>query len=263
MVYFPHKPIKGQALANFLVDHPSLEIQKKKDMELGIYEVERWPWILKFDGSSTEKSVEARIVIISPKGIKTNLAFKCTNNQAEYEALVIGLEILMELRAQEAHIIGDSQLVLWQLTGEYKCNILLLAPNYTASTQLLDSFHSVDFECVPRESDWETNEIAQVALGVKMSKELTHMFIVIGKNNHPSIYEMGIRLEVVNTDTNVVGDWGIKIREYLEDPNKHVSHRVKAQSHNFALMEGELYIKGLDELLLRYLSFPDNMEVTK
>ena len=72
-------------------------------MKLGIYEVERRPWILKFDGSITEKSVGARIVIISPKGIKTtisfNLAFKCTNNQVEYEALVIVLEILMELRA--------------------------------------------------------------------------------------------------------------------------------------------------------------------
>ena len=78
-------------------------------MELGIYEVERRSWILKFDGSSTEKSVGARIVIISPKRIKTTLSFnfasKCTNNQAKYEALVINLEIL---RAQEVHIIGGS-----------------------------------------------------------------------------------------------------------------------------------------------------------
>ena len=86
-----------------MADHPSLEIQPEKDVEFGIYEVERLPWILKFDGSSTEKSVGAGIIIISPKGMKTtisfNLAFKCTNNQAEYEALVIGLEILIELGA--------------------------------------------------------------------------------------------------------------------------------------------------------------------
>ena len=86
-----------------MADHPSLEIQPKKDVELGIYEVERRPLILKFDGSSMEKSAEAGIVIISLKGIKTtlsfNLAFKCTNNQTECEALVIGLEILMELGA--------------------------------------------------------------------------------------------------------------------------------------------------------------------
>ena len=104
-----------------------------------------------------EKSTGAGIVVISPKGIKAtlsfNLAFKCTNNQAKYEALVIGLEIFMELGAQEVHIIGDSQLVLWQQTGEYICNNLLLAPYYTTSTQLLDSFHYMDFEYVPRESN--------------------------------------------------------------------------------------------------------------
>ena len=136
----------------------------------------------------------------------------------------------MELGPQEVHIIRDSQSVLWQLTGEYKCNNLLLAPYYTASTQLLNSFHSVDFEYVLRESNWEANELAQVALGVKMSEELTHKLIVIGKKNHPSIYERGIRLEVVNTDTNVVGDRRNKIIEYLEDPNRQLLHRVKAQS---------------------------------
>ena len=111
-----------------------------------------------------EKSARVGIEIISPKGIKTtlsfNLAFKCTNNQAEYEVLVINLEILMELGAQEVHIIGDSQLVLQQLTGEYKCNGLLLAPYYTTSTQLLDSFHYVDFEYMPKESNMEANELA-------------------------------------------------------------------------------------------------------
>ena len=85
----------------------------------------------------------------------------------------------MELRAQEVHIIGDSQLVRWQLTGEYKCNILLLAPYYTTFTQFFDSFHSADFEYVPREN-WEADELAQVASGVKMSKELTYKLTLIG-----------------------------------------------------------------------------------
>ena len=63
---------------------------------------------------------------------------------------------------------------------------------------------------------------------MKMSEELTHNLIVIGKNNHSSIYERGIRLEVINTYATVVGDWRIKIREYLEDLNRQVPHRVKA-----------------------------------
>ena len=86
---------------------------------------------------------------------------------------------------------------------------------------------------------------------------------MIGKNNHPSIYVRGIIFEVVNTNANVIGDWRIKIREYLEDHNSQVPHRVKAQSQNFVLMEGELYKKGLDGLLLKCLSFPNSMEVMK
>ena len=149
----------------------------------------------------------------------------------------------MELGAQEVHIIRDSQLVLQQLIGEYKCNNLLLAPYYTASTQLLDSFHFVDFEYVPRESNWEADELAQVASFVKMSEELTHKLIVIGKKNHPLIYERGIKLEVFNTNANVEGDWRIKIIKYLEDPNKQVPHRVKAQSQNSLLENPEIATK--------------------
>ena len=67
-------------------------------------------------------------MIISPRGVKTtlsfNIAFECTNNQAEYEALVIGLEILPELGEKDVQVIGDSQLVLRQLTWD-KCNNLL------------------------------------------------------------------------------------------------------------------------------------------
>ena len=117
--------------------------------------------------------------------------------------------------------------MLRQLTEEYKCNSLLLAPYYTGSIQLLGSFHFVDFEYIPIESNWEADELAQVASGVKMSKELTHKLIVIGKKNHPSIYEKGIRLEIVNTNANVAGDWKIKIKDYLEDLNRQVSQRMK------------------------------------
>ena len=86
---------------------------------------------------------------------------------------------------------------------------------------------------------------------------------MVGKKNHPSIYERGIRLEVINTDANVVGDWRIKIIKYLEDPNRQVPHRLKAQSQNFILLEEELYRKRPDGLLLICLSFTDNMEVVK
>ena len=53
---------------------------------------------------------------------------------------------------------------------------------------MLNSFDNVQFEHVPRESNWEVDEIAQIAYGVKMGEELTHKLIMIEKKNQPSIF---------------------------------------------------------------------------
>ncbi|CAL9028772.1 unnamed protein product [Prunus brigantina] len=60
-------------------------------------------WTMYFDGSSTESRSGAGVVIESPQGQRWQFAFqldfRCTNNQAEYEALIIGLEILQGMKA--------------------------------------------------------------------------------------------------------------------------------------------------------------------
>ena len=64
-------------------------------------------------------------MVVSPENDKTKHKFQinqfCTNNEAEYEALIAGLEIALESGARFIEIRGDSELVLKQLTKEYKC----------------------------------------------------------------------------------------------------------------------------------------------
>ena len=82
---------------------------------------------------------------------------------------------------------------------------MLLAHYFTVVIQLLDSFDNVEFEHMPRESNWEANELAQIASSVKMGKELTHKFIMIEKKNHPFNFEKGINLDIFNNDMNIAG----------------------------------------------------------
>jgi ribonuclease HI len=67
----------------------------------------------------------------SPQGVKTQLAFRvekvCFNNQVEYEALVLGLEILLQMGIKNVTIFGDLQLIINQVKGQYKCESVLLA----------------------------------------------------------------------------------------------------------------------------------------
>jgi len=83
------------------------------------------PWTLFFDGSTCEWGAGFGIVLISPQGKKYDFSLPIvatsTNNQAEYQALIKGLELLKEVRADAVEIFGDSMLVINQLVGIYEC----------------------------------------------------------------------------------------------------------------------------------------------
>lgn len=74
------------------------------------------------------------------------LGFESINNLAKYEALTIGLEILLELKVQHLTISVDSRLVIKQLTNEYKCR----DPNM-ATINLCSQFIEVSAEHINKE----------------------------------------------------------------------------------------------------------------
>ena len=86
-------------------------------------------------------------MIISPKKWKVvssfRLDFECSNNQAEYEAPIIGLEILAEMEVSTIHIIGDSKLVIGQLSREFKWKSWELPPLNSIAIALLMEFDDV------------------------------------------------------------------------------------------------------------------------
>lgn len=56
------------------------------------------------------------------------LVEKLSNNQAEYEAMSKGLELLLEAGAKAVEVFGDSMVAIKQLTEEYNCDIEYLYP---------------------------------------------------------------------------------------------------------------------------------------
>ncbi|XP_057734621.1 uncharacterized protein LOC130950081 [Arachis stenosperma] len=120
--YILAKAVKGQVIADFLVDNSN----HLNDQGANIIDIEVDYWKLYFDGSKHKDGAGVGILIISPEGIPSlflfELKYPCSNNMAEYEALILGLKILIDKGALEVQIQGDSQLVLKQLSKEFKCN---------------------------------------------------------------------------------------------------------------------------------------------
>ncbi|XP_073289309.1 uncharacterized protein [Primulina huaijiensis] len=96
-----------------------------------------------------------------------------------------------------------------------------------------------------------------------MSHELTHRLVLIQKINHPSIQQRGIQVDALNLDINLAGDWRDYIKQVLESLGRDIPHGLKVRALYYVLVEGDLYMKGLDGLLLRCIGFPEALEMMK
>ncbi|GKU96176.1 hypothetical protein SLEP1_g9443, partial [Rubroshorea leprosula] len=104
----PRTTIKGQAMADFLVECLSATMEEK---------VPEYPiWVLYVDGAASIEGSGARVVLVGPDGFKSEYAlrfkFQTTNNVAEYEALIYGLKLASELKVQS---ILNSRFASFQL----------------------------------------------------------------------------------------------------------------------------------------------------
>ena len=92
----------------------SLEQQKEKGHEIETL------WEMSFDGSCSKKRFGAGVWIQNTnQGHSYKLDFQCTNNIAEYEALLLGLHLLKKLGAKKISVQGYSELRIRQIKGEY------------------------------------------------------------------------------------------------------------------------------------------------
>lgn len=136
----PLKAQTSQAVSDFLFHHPMPEDHEVRDLEVGALYIQSR--VLYFDGSNTDRLSRAGIALESPDGARFAYSFQlewnCTNNQAEYEALIIGLEILLEMGIHEIEILQDSLLVINQLKGAFKCMNFTLGPFLNRALEFLD-----------------------------------------------------------------------------------------------------------------------------
>ena len=97
-----------------------------------------------FDGSVMAPGLGARVVLISPDGSRLCynicLHFSASNNAAEYEALMNGLRIAIELGATRLYVHGDSELVVDQVLKESSYKSPLMAAYCQEVCKLEDKF---------------------------------------------------------------------------------------------------------------------------
>ena len=89
---------------------------------------------------------------------------KATNNVAEYQALIAGLEIALDRGVERLDVFLDSELVVRQVNGQYKVKDAGLKPLHQQACLLLSKFHEVDVKHVRREQNAAADALVNQAI---------------------------------------------------------------------------------------------------
>ena len=87
-----------------------------------------------------------------------------TNNQAEYLAIISGLEKAVSLGAKNIIVKSDSELAVKQIKGQFKVKNTALRPLYQQVVQLTGKLESFSITYIPREQNRQADDLANKAL---------------------------------------------------------------------------------------------------
>jgi ribonuclease HI len=159
--FAPRKAIKSQALADFLAEWVNTQLPTAP--------IQPELWTMYFDGSLMKTGAGAGLLFISPlrKHVRyvLRLHFPASNNMAEYEALVNGLRIAVELGVRRLDARGDSQLVIDQVMNNSHCRDRKMEAYYNEVRHLEDKFHGLELNHVARRYNETADELAKIASG--------------------------------------------------------------------------------------------------
>jgi ribonuclease HI len=116
-------------------------------------------WNMDFDGAVNKEGAGEGVWIIPPdansnsKLCSYKLAFDCTNNMVEYEALILGLGILRDLRAKKIYVHGYYELIINQVKGTYQTKHPRMRAYRNLVLDLLENFSEYNISVVPREQN--------------------------------------------------------------------------------------------------------------
>ena len=138
-------------------------------------------WYLEFDGSVNKLGVGACVWIHNShnnhaQGHAYRLNFKCTNNMAKYEALLLGLKLLKALGAAKVSILGDSDLIIQQMKDNFVTNDRRLRAYRIAAIAILDTFTESKLSKISRSHNMHAHSLATFASTCKLPFEPNHHF---------------------------------------------------------------------------------------
>jgi ribonuclease HI/transposase InsO family protein len=279
--FAPRKATKSQVLADFVAEWV--------DTQLPIAPIQPELWTMYFDGSLMKTGAGAGLLFISPLGkhlrYVLRLHFSASNNVAEYEALVNGLHIAIELGVRRLDAHGDSQLVIDQVMK----NSHYRDPNMEAYCdevrRLEDKFYGLELNHVTRRYNETADELAKIASGRTtvppdvFSRDLHQPSLktddtpepeeASAQPEAPSAQPEALRVEGERNGVTPNRNWQTPYLQYLHQGelplDRAEARRLARRARSFVLLDDkkELYHRSPSGILQRCISTAEGQELLR
>ncbi|XP_031096938.1 uncharacterized protein LOC116001189 [Ipomoea triloba] len=247
--YRPRPAIKAQALADFIVECTARDPEPDRSTALE----EPW-WEASTDGSSSKKGCGGGVVLTSPEGFKIYQAlifkFRPTNNEAEYEALLGGVRLARQMKADRLRLRSDSRLVIGQLSGTIEAKEERMIQYKDVALELLQQFDKYELIQVPRTENTDADMLSKLT---QEAPEYVSKIARIEEIGSPSIDVIEVRPVEISEP-----DWMYDLKNYIangtlpDDTTR--AKKVRLRAPRFQLIDGKLYKRSYGGPLLRCLT---------
>jgi ribonuclease HI len=270
ITFEPRTAIKSQVLADFIVDWTGPITQSDTTAEK--------VWTIHCDGAWCHAGAGAAAVITSPAGVKHRYAAllsfalesdRCTNNIAEYEVVILGLRKLRALGVTACIITTDSKVVAGQVEKDYAAKDPALMQYLAAIRSLERQFKGFTLQHVDQAKNEEADALAKAAArGEALPSDVFYHVIGTSAVRSPE----GLQITNDSEGHRIVNvimteDWRAPITLFLQgyyhptDINE--AKRLKHRSRDFALIEGQLYKKGVSQPMLKCVTENEGVQILR
>ena len=122
------------------------------------------------------------VVLVSPQNYMIPHAFlliePCSNNVAEYNALLIGMQLAKENGVKNLQAYGDSKLIVNQVCEEYELRHEDLVPYHNATINMAEKFRSFYIDRVLRQQNAHADALASLAVSLTLPARTTEKVLV-------------------------------------------------------------------------------------
>jgi ribonuclease HI len=270
ITFEPRTAIKSQVLADFIVDWTGPITQPDTSAEK--------VWTIHCNDAWCHAGAGAATVITSLTGVKhryaARLSFalesdKCTNNVAEYKAVILGLRKLRALGVTTCIIRTESKVVVGQVEKDYTAKDPTLMQYLTVVRSLERQFKGFTLQHVDRAKNEEADALAKVAArGEALPSDVFYHVISTSAIRSPE----GLQITNDTEGHRIVNlimteDWRAPItlflQGYYQPSDINEAKRLKHQSRDFALIEGQLYKKGVSQPMLKCVTETEGVQILR